>query len=245
MKKVHLMIVAISILLANGLISRAQQVVATSTNVVVPPLINFSGQLIDANGKLLTGSVAVTFFLYKEPQGGSPIWMESQNVQPDNQGRYTVMLGSTSGAGLPTNIFVAGEAHWLGVQVQGQEEQPRVLLVSAPYALKAGDAETIGGLPPSAFMLAAPRADNGASVSASQGAAAITGAPTGPPAASDVTTTGGTRNAVPLFTTPTNIQNSLLTQSGKAAINVVGKLNLPALGVATSTAGKTRSRRHL
>jgi hypothetical protein len=43
--------------------------------------------------------------------------MESQNVQPDSQGRYTVMLGSTSGAGLPTNIFVAGEAHWLGIQV--------------------------------------------------------------------------------------------------------------------------------
>jgi hypothetical protein len=43
-----------------------------------------------------------------------------------------------------------------GVQVQGQAEQPRVLLVSAPYALKAGDAGTIGGLPPSAFVLAMP-----------------------------------------------------------------------------------------
>lgn len=38
----------------------------------------------------------------------------------------------------------------------GQVEQSRVLLVSAPYALKAGDAETVGGLPPSAFMLTAP-----------------------------------------------------------------------------------------
>jgi len=238
MKKVHLMIVAISILLANGLISRAQQVVATNTNVVVPPLINFSGQLTDANGKPLTGTVGVSFLLYKDQQGGSPLWMETQNVQPDRTGHYTVMLGSTSSAGLPADIFVTGEAHWLGVHVQGQEEQPRVLLVSAPYALKAGDAETIGGLPPSAFVLAAPPAGNGAGVSASQGAAAIAGAPTGPPAASDVTTTGGTVNAVPLFTTSTNIQNSLLTQSGKAAINVVGKLNLPALGLATATAGK-------
>jgi hypothetical protein len=32
-------------------------------------------------------------------------------------------------------------------------EQPRVLLVSVPYAMKAGDAETLGGLPASAFLL--------------------------------------------------------------------------------------------
>ena len=31
-------------------------------------------------------------------------------------------------------------------------------MVSVPYALKAGDAETLGGLPPSAFLRAAPAA---------------------------------------------------------------------------------------
>jgi hypothetical protein len=30
-----------------------------------------------------------------------------------------------------------------------------MLLVSAPYALRTGDAETLGGLPPSAFVLLA------------------------------------------------------------------------------------------
>jgi len=35
-------------------------------------------------------------------------------------GHYTVMLGSTSSTGLPADIFVAGEARWLGVQPQGQ-----------------------------------------------------------------------------------------------------------------------------
>ncbi len=34
------------------------------------------------------------------------------------------------------------------------------------------------------------------------------------------------------------IQNSILTQTGVTALNVAGKLNLPALGVATATAGK-------
>jgi hypothetical protein len=68
-----------------------------------------------------------------------------------------VMLGSTSSNGLPSDIFVAGEARWLGVQVQGQAEQPRVLQMSVPYALKAADLQTVGGLPASAFVLAAPQ----------------------------------------------------------------------------------------
>jgi hypothetical protein len=61
---------------------------------------------------------------------------------------------------------------------------------------------------------------------------------TNPAASSNVTTTGGTVNAIPFFTTSTNIQNSILTQTGTAGVNVLGKLTLPANGVATSAAGK-------
>jgi hypothetical protein len=134
-----------------------QQPTANATNasnVVVPPVMNFSGVLADVKGKALTNITGVTFFLYKEEQGGAPLWMETQNVQPDKTGHYSVMLGSTTSTGLPGDLFAAGEARWLGVQPQGQAEQPRVMLLSVPYALKAVDAETIGGLPPSAFALA-------------------------------------------------------------------------------------------
>jgi hypothetical protein len=134
----------------------AQQAAPGSSNAAVPSMVNFSGVLTDANGKALTGALGVTFSLYKESQGGSPLWMETQNVQADKAGHYTVALGSTKSQGLPADIFASGEARWLGVQAQAQAEQPRVLLVSVPYALKALDAETIGGLPPSAFVLAAP-----------------------------------------------------------------------------------------
>jgi len=64
--------------------------------------------------------------------------------------------------------------------------------------------------------------------------------PTEQPAASkDVTTTGGTANAIPLFTTATNtnIQDSILTQTGTTTVNVNWTLNLPALGTATSRNG--------
>src|SRR6266404_2287735 len=57
--------------------------------------------------------------------------------------------------------------------------------------------------------------------------------------AQNVTTTGGTVNTVPLFTpTGTNIQSSIVTQTGTSAINVLGKLNHPASATATATAGK-------
>src|SRR5580704_11536526 len=113
------------VLLSFSTLVGAQAPTATST---VPTLINFSGTLADANGKLLNGVVGVTFFLYKEEEGGAPLWMETQNVQPDKSGHYSVMLGSTGSQGLPQDVFVSGEARWLGVQVVGQEERPRVLL---------------------------------------------------------------------------------------------------------------------
>jgi len=212
----------------------AQQVAAS--NVIVPPLVNFSGVLSDLNGKPLSGVVGVTFSLYQEQQGGAPLWLESQNVSVDETGHYSVMLGSTTSTGLPADIFVAGQAHWLGVQVSGQAEQPRVMLLSVPYALKAADAQTVGGLPPSAFVLAAPP-NSGATTAVPVAAAATANPSVTPATTSDVTTSGGTVDTIPLFSTATNIQNSLLTQTGTTAVNVGGKLNLPSTATATKTAG--------
>jgi len=196
----------------------------------LPRLVRFGGTVKELNGKPLTGVVGVTFSLYSEQTGGAPLWLETQNVTADSQGHYTVLLGSTKPDGLPAELFTSEQARWVGVQVSGQAEQPRVLLVSAPYALKAGDAETIGGLPPSAFVLAAPMIGAAAATQSAPSAAEVT-----PLATSDVTTTGGTANTIPMFTTATNIQNSILTQTSTTAINVGGKLNLPA--TATASAG--------
>ena len=74
-------------------------------------------------------------------------------------------------------LFASGEARWLGVQVQGQAEQPRTVLMSVPYALKAADAETIGGLPATAFLKAS-ESGSAAGSSMSQAIAGITGSGT-------------------------------------------------------------------
>src|ERR1700730_15614384 len=117
----------------------------------VPHLIGFSGTLLDRQGQPLKGPVAVTFSLYAQQAGDVPLWMETQNVELDAKGGYTALLGANSGKELPEELFRNGEARWLGVQPEREAELPRVLLVSVPYALKSGDAQTLGGLPPSAF----------------------------------------------------------------------------------------------
>jgi hypothetical protein len=127
----------------------------------VPRLIAFSGALQDGN-RPANGVAGLTFALYKDQKGGAPVWLETQNVRIDDEGRYSVLLGSTQGEGLPAELFASGEARWLAVSTPTQDagEQPRILLVSVPYALKAGDADTIGGKPASAFVLAETVADS-------------------------------------------------------------------------------------
>jgi trimeric autotransporter adhesin len=106
-------------------------------------LVRFSGTLTGIGGSPLSGIVGVIFAAYSEQSGGAPLWLETQNVQVDKNGHYSVVLGSTKPEGLPVDLFVSEQARWLGGQ--GQAEQPRVMLVSAPYALKALDADTLGG----------------------------------------------------------------------------------------------------
>jgi len=211
---------------------------------VVPTLVNFSGTLADANGKALTGTVAVSFYLYQDEQGGSALWMETQNVTADKSGHYAVTLGATKSEGLPTTLFASGQARWLGVQAQGQAEQPRVLLLSVPYALKAGDAQTVGGLSPSAFVLAPPTNSGSENTSSSNS--------NFPPLSGT-----GTTDYLPIWTNSTTLGSSVLFQSGtgttakvgigttkpastldvKGGSTIRGLFSLPATGTATASKG--------
>src|SRR5271163_3961751 len=72
----------------------ASSQLTTASKAMVPPVVSFRGVLADENGKALTDLVGVTFSLYQDSQGGSPLWLETQNVQPDRPGHYAVQLGS-------------------------------------------------------------------------------------------------------------------------------------------------------
>jgi hypothetical protein len=168
-------------------------------------MVQFSGVIHPQIASNETGkpeqstTIGMTFSLYAEQEGGAPLWVETQNVQLDGQGRYNVLLGATQAEGLPLDLFITGKARWLGVQPQlpGEGEQPRVLLVGVPYALKTADADTLGGLPATAFVQSG-QGTVGATVAA--GVTSATGVASGiSPAVAGLTAsgTGPTRQRSP------------------------------------------------
>jgi hypothetical protein len=217
MTHAKLMLVAVSILAAPFLASAqsaqsAPPALAASAPTAVPPLVPWSGVAVDAQGRPLGAAVSVSFQIFRDPQGGEPLWSEIQTLPLDAQGRCSADLGATLPDGLPPELFSTGEARWLEVQFAGHNAQPRVLLASVPYALKAGDAATVGGLSAADFVTRQQLA------AATQTLAAVPlaqASPLTPQLTTGGTVSGGgTTNYLPVWTNSSTLGNSLLFQSG-------------------------------
>jgi hypothetical protein len=115
--------------------------------------------------------------------------------------------------------------------VPGEEEEPRVLLVSVPYAMEAEDSQKLGGLPASAFVKAAAIPEPAGATTSYQavpvnvpsssgpGNGVLPAATTGQAAALPVTTTGGTANALPKFSGASSLVNSQIAdQNGMVSM---------------------------
>ena len=204
-------------------------------SISVPALIRYGGVLKDEQGTpVLSVTTGVTFAIYKQQDGGAPIWVETQNVTADATGNFSVLLGSTIATGLPSDLFSQQEQRWLGVQLQGQAEQPRVLLVSVPYAFKAQEAETLGGKSVSDFVLA--NDTNSPVNSGGTGPAASSRANN--PSATTLGTWKGTASQGPTnFSGSTTDQIIKLTQSGTGSgVNAAAPTNA-LFGIATAASG--------
>ena len=92
-------------------VASAQQTESIAAAAAVPKLVHFSGSLHLVNQP--AGPVGATFAIYGEQEGGTPLWSEDQNVDLDATGNYTVLLGATKDAGIPLDLFTAGEPRWL------------------------------------------------------------------------------------------------------------------------------------
>jgi hypothetical protein len=152
---------AIAFLIAGTLASPAS-VLAQSPSTTVPRVISIGGVFTPADGQPAAAVEAVTLAIYAEPEGGAPLWQETQSVAIGEGGRYSVLLGSTTADGIPEFVFATGDAQWLGLTFSrpGEVEGPRMRLTSVPYALRSADADTLGGRPASAYLLA-PSGDAG------------------------------------------------------------------------------------
>ncbi len=203
------------------------------SGTTVPKLVRFSGTLKPASSGTTPSVESVTLAVYRGQSGGAPLWQEVQNAEVDAEGRYSLLMGSTLNEGVPTELFTSGEPRWLGVQVNrpGEVEQARVLLVSVPYALKASDAETLGGKPASAYALA-----SGPAVAAANGASGSTA-----PVATNAVKprlSAGSPGFIGMFTNSTDLGNSVMQQAnGTIGVGTIPGANantVPSLDLRTN-----------
>jgi hypothetical protein len=192
----------------------------------IPPFVKFDGVLKRFSGISNGRVVALRFAIYADAAGGTALWQEVQNTQLDLQGHYEVVLGATARDGIQTDLFSRGEPRWLGVQPlwPGEVEEPRVLMLAVPYAIEAANAQTLGGLPASAYAKAAAPATaeaisaTGSSASstavASAGTAVIPATAT--PTLSPSSFPAGAINTVPKFTTGGALEDSQINDTNGA-----------------------------
>jgi hypothetical protein len=169
----------------------------------VPRVMHITGVFVPANGQPAGSVETVTFVIYSEENGGTPLWEETQQVTVDANGRYSALLGATRPDGLPLDLFANGEARWLERRFTGpgKSDQARVLLASVPYALKASDADTLGGRPASAYVVAEPGRKVGTTATSQEQSV-------GGPA------TAGTTNFIGKFTSAVDLGNSAMYETG-------------------------------
>lgn len=182
-------------------------------------LIRFNGRAFDASGQPMAGVAGVTFAIYAEQTGGAALWQETQNLATDTSGRFSALLGARSSTGVPVDLFADGAPRWLAVlpHAPGVGEQPRVLLVSVPYALQAANAEQLGGLPASAFV----RANTAAALSESCASAAATPDYTARISFPSLAANGAVAGYVPMFADSVgDLQNSGFFQSSNGFVGI-------------------------
>lgn len=89
-------------------------------------------------GLVLNGLYTLTFHLYDEGQGGTPLWSETGPVQLI-EGSFIHFLGSYE----PLDGQLFKTQLYLGVVYEGEEFEPRFQLTTIPYALKAATANAV------------------------------------------------------------------------------------------------------
>jgi hypothetical protein len=207
--------VAITVCIAAIAGLHAQQAPLTSTALTpVPRLMWFNGTFRPADNLPVAPVENITVAVYRERDGGDALWRETQNVAMDADGRYSLLIGSTVSDGMPLELFTSGEPCWIGITVNrpGESEQPRVHQASVPYALKAADAETLGGLPASAYLRAPAAEPDGVAVDREASSAAM---PTDPDVTSAVVQPG-TTNFLAKYVNGADVGNSAVYEAGGA-----------------------------
>lgn len=107
---------------------------------IVPPLVSYQGQVTDTQGNPVDATVDITFTIYANPNGTTPVWTETQTGVVVKEGLFTVLLGSVQP--LRDTVFTA-VGRYLGVRIGNDAEGlPLQRIVTVPFAHHV---TTIGG----------------------------------------------------------------------------------------------------
>jgi hypothetical protein len=207
---------AVSVLwipVSTGAMAQSSDVSASKVAAVIPQQVRYVGAFANRAGD----TVEATFRIYATAEGGEALWTETQQVAVKADGSYSVLLGAASENGLPQGVFAGGQARWLGVSIDSAESLPRTALSSVAYAMKAGDAETVGGVAAANLVTKDELAKMGqTSATAVQAQTAVQAGvqpatnPTG----------SGTADYVALWTTSGNLGNSNIFQASSGFLGV-------------------------
>ena len=116
-------------------------VVAVSAWAQIPRLINYQAKLTDDDGVALNGDYDITFRIYDEETGGTPLWTEAHTGVTVTNGLFDVQLGSIT----PLDLSFA-DTYWVEIEIEGTTLSPREMLSTVPYAFRALVAESAGGV---------------------------------------------------------------------------------------------------
>jgi hypothetical protein len=182
------------------------QAAQPSPAVSVPRVFPIAGVFRPADGQPASPEEVVTVSVYADETGNAPLWQETQRVRVDAEGRYTVLMGATAD-GVPQHVLASG-AQWVSVLFArpGEVEGPRGRLTSVPYALRAADADTLGGRPASSYVLAPTGAGSDEPAAASSGSTIV------PMSGVDVLM--GTTNKLAKYLDPATVGDSAVYESG-------------------------------
>ena len=110
--------------------------------VAAQETLTFQGQLYGAHGAV-NASYDLTFRLYAQAEGGEPLWSETFEQTPVQEGIFIVELGHQAPL---QDVIYEQDALYLGISVNAREEmQPRLLVGSALRAQWAAHAKDVEG----------------------------------------------------------------------------------------------------
>ncbi len=123
-------------------------------------VLSFQGRLTDNNDNPITSTTSVRFQIYNDASasGSALLWQEVDSVTPDNNGIFSVLLGSgsncngqpltsqTTPCAIPQDLFGTHDNLYLGIAVQTTAElTPRQKIATVAYA---ANSESVQGMLP-------------------------------------------------------------------------------------------------